>query len=98
MPSTKQPVTAQALAGHRKKSARQGTASASKKSPINPLKKRRRDLKRLLDKRDSLPADLRVGYERELASIEYQLETALHDKQKSSMIGKYHMVRFFGKL
>lgn len=97
MPSTKKPAAAQARAGHRKSSARQSSASTAKKSPINPLKKRRRDLKRLLDKRDTLPADLRVGYERELASIEYQLETALHDKQKSSMIGKYHMVRFFGK-
>lgn len=53
---------------------------------------------RLLNRTDeALPADVRINCERELATCEYDIETAAHDRIKQQMIGKYHMVRFFGK-
>lgn len=63
---------------------------------VNPLKKRQRDLTRLLAHTDNLPADVKIGYERELASCRHDLEIAQGRLYRNQMIKKYHMVRFFG--
>jgi len=63
---------------------------------INPLKKRQRDLARLLAHTDALPADVKIGYERELASCRHDLQIAQDKLRRNQMIKKYHMVRFFG--
>ena len=62
---------------------------------VNILKSKIRDLTRALQHSD-LPADIRVEKERALAGYEQDLETALEEKRKRELIGKYHMVRFFG--
>jgi hypothetical protein len=67
------------------------------KRSVNGLKKRRRDLKRLLEHAEKLPAGLRIEHERELASCKIQIEAAEEDARRSQMIKKYHMVRFFGE-
>ncbi len=64
---------------------------------INPLKKRQRDLTRLLAYTDTLPADIKIGYERELASCRHDLQIAQDKLRRNQMIKKYHMVRFFGQ-
>lgn len=65
---------------------------------INPLKKRIRDLRRVLERKDDLPADVRIGHERELASCQHEVAASQRKIERSRMIKKYHMVRFFGKL
>lgn len=62
---------------------------------VNELKKRIRDVKRLLNKKD-LPADARVLQERALAGYEQDLEEELARRERSHMIKKYHFVRFLG--
>lgn len=63
---------------------------------INELKKRIRDVKRLLSKVD-LPADARVVQERALAGYEKDLENETERRDRSAMIKKYHFVRFLGE-
>lgn len=62
---------------------------------VNELKKRIRDVKRLLNKKD-LPADARVLQERALAGYEQDLDEELARRERSHMIKKYHFVRFLG--
>ena len=62
---------------------------------VNPIKSKIRDLRRLLDHNDDLPADVRLEKERALAGYKHDLEAALHEKEKQKMISRYHMVRFF---
>ena len=62
---------------------------------VNPIKSKIRDLTRLLEHSDHLPADVRIEKERALAGYKQDLEIALKDKRRSHMISKYHMVRFF---
>ena len=68
---------------------------SSHPTSINPIKSKIRDVTRLLGNSDHLPADIRIEKERALAGYKQDLETALREKQKQHMIGKYHMVRFF---
>lgn len=75
----------------------QNQPRSENKPAINPIKKRIRDLNRLLEHKDTLPADVRLNYERELASCKYDVEHAERARNRSRMIQKYHMVRFFGK-
>ena len=70
-------------------------AHRAQSKPVNPLKSKIRDLTRLLDHNEGLPADVRLEKERALAGYNYDLEIALHDQRKQKMISKYHMVRFF---
>lgn len=63
---------------------------------VNELKKRIRDVKRLLNKVD-LPADVRIVQERALAGYEQDLAEEIARRQRSQMIKKYHFVRFLGK-
>lgn len=62
---------------------------------VNELKKRIRDVKRLLNRVD-LPADARIVQERALAGYEEDLEDELARRHRSQMIKKYHFVRFLG--
>ena len=67
------------------------------KNAVNPIKERIRDIKRLLGHAGSMPADRRVELERELSVLQSDLEIALAENHTQKMIGRYHMVRFFGK-
>lgn len=62
---------------------------------ITPLKRRLRDLGRLLSNNEKLPADVRISHEREIQALQHELVELMLDKQKHEMIGKYHKVRFF---
>ncbi len=81
--------------GHRKKNPSLVTDSPSSLS-VNRLKTKIRDLTRLLRRPDHLPADVLVVQERALAGYQHALEGIEREKRKKEMIGKYHMVRFFG--
>ncbi|OJJ72769.1 hypothetical protein ASPBRDRAFT_176245 [Aspergillus brasiliensis CBS 101740] len=63
---------------------------------VNELKKRIRDVKRLLNKAD-LPADARIVQERALSGYEKELEDELKRRDRSKMIKKYHFVRFLDR-
>ncbi|XRM38119.1 rRNA-processing protein efg1 [Aspergillus tubingensis] len=63
---------------------------------VNELKKRIRDVKRLLNKTD-LPADARIVQERALSGYEKELEDELKRRDRSKMIKKYHFVRFLDR-
>ncbi len=80
------------------KKSRPATSIVSNPSSINPLKKRIRDVTRLLERSENLPANVRVDNERALAVYRGELAAAQEEKQKQKMIKKYHMVRFFGRL
>lgn len=69
--------------------------AAPKSTPINPLKSKIRDLTRLLNNTDHLPAGIRIEKERALAGYKQDLEQALEEKRNGKLIAKYHMVRFF---
>lgn len=62
---------------------------------INDLKKRIRDVKRLLNKKD-LSADARILQERALAGYEQDLVDETARRERSQLIKKYHFVRFLG--
>jgi hypothetical protein len=69
--------------------------SVNANAGIGSLKRRLRDLSRLLSKNPTLPADVKIGHEREIQALQHELVSLLVDKEKHEMIGKYHMVRFF---
>lgn len=79
------------------------TSVQSKSSPrnntlsVNELKRRIRDVKRLLSHAD-LPADARIVQERALMGYEADLKTETERRRRSEMIKKYHFVRFLGML
>jgi hypothetical protein len=75
--------------GKKKHKAREGT--------VNWTKKRARDIERLLQKSENLPATRQNELERELASLQKRLSDDKEKKHRNMMIKKYHMVRFFGK-
>ena len=62
---------------------------------ITPLKRRLRSLGRLLSNNEKLPADVKIGHEREIQAIKHELVGIMLDKEKHDMIGRYHKVRFF---
>jgi hypothetical protein len=66
-------------------------------SSVNAVKKRIRDVTRLLARSEDLPADVRLENERALAAYQQELNAADEEKTRQRMIKKYHMVRFFGK-
>ena len=80
------------------KSKGKSTPREEKEYPsVNELKKRIRDVRRLLNKRD-LPADARIVQERALAGYEEDLAEETARRERSQMISKYHFVRFLGTL
>lgn len=62
---------------------------------VNELKRRIRDVKRLLSRGD-LAADARIVQERALAGYKKDLEDETQRRARSQMIKKYHFVRFLG--
>lgn len=62
---------------------------------VNELKRRIRDVKRLLNRLD-LPADARIVQERALAGYERDLAEETARRKRSEMIKRYHFVRFLG--
>jgi hypothetical protein len=62
---------------------------------VNELKRRIRDVKRLLNK-GTLPADARIVQERALAGYEQDLADETARRDRSHLIKKYHFVRFLG--
>ncbi|KAJ5774271.1 rRNA-processing protein EFG1 [Penicillium paradoxum] len=63
---------------------------------INNLKKRIRDVKRLLNKMD-LSADARILQERALAGYEQDLADETARRERSQLITRYHFVRFLDR-
>ncbi|KAJ5094223.1 hypothetical protein N7456_010084 [Penicillium angulare] len=63
---------------------------------VNDLKRRIRDVKRLLAK-GRLPADARVVQERALAGYEQDLAEETARRDRSHLIKKYHFVRFLDR-
>lgn len=74
--------------GQARHKAREGSSSYSKK--------RARNIERLLQRNQELPANVRNELERELAARKSDINDRLFRKKRSAMIAKYHMVRFFG--
>lgn len=74
--------------GKAKHKAKQGTSEFSKK--------RARDVQRLLQRKQDLPANVVNDLERELAAHKADLADKAFQRKRSAMIAKYHMVRFFG--
>lgn len=75
-----------------------GTSAArnEKEYPsVNDLKRRIRDVKRLLSK-PGLSADARVVQERALTGYEQDLAEETARRDRSQMISRYHFVRFLG--
>jgi len=69
----------------------------AKIAAINPLKSKIRDLTRVLEHADHLPPGVRIEKERALVGYRMDLENAEEEKRTKEMIGRYHMVRFFGR-
>ena len=58
-----------------------------------------RNVKRLLEhSAGNMPADVRMEKERELAAYEHDLEILLQNRVDKQTLGKYHFVRFLGKI
>jgi hypothetical protein len=82
-----------------KKQRRDGPPKIRKQihaSSVNAVRKRIRDVTRLLERKEDLPADVRIEKERALAAYNQELAQAEEEKVRQRMIKKYHMVRFFG--
>lgn len=60
------------------------------------LKKRKRDLERLINKKD-LPSNIRIEKQKVLAGVELQLQNASNTLKSQKFAKKYHMVKFFEK-
>jgi DNA topoisomerase VI subunit B len=64
---------------------------------MTAIKKRARAIERLLARDNlKLPANKQNDLERELAAHKQRIEDFRAKKERSKMIQKYHMVRFFG--
>ncbi|CCG24381.1 Efg1 protein [Candida orthopsilosis Co 90-125] len=61
------------------------------------LKKKIRDIERLLSKNDKLPADKKIEYERALKGLKVELQNSQNVLKAKNNATKYHMVRFFEK-
>lgn len=85
-------------------SAPRELASGSGGLSINDLKRRIRDVKRLLNNNNSrsnrhadLSPEARIVQERALAGYEKDLKDETERRQRSEMIKRYHFVRFLGR-
>lgn len=68
--------------------ARQGTAEWARK--------RTRNIERMMNRNDNIPANIRSEMERELSAHKQTIGDKAFQRKRSAMISKYHMVRFFG--
>lgn len=72
---------------------------SSKEETIGWVKKRARDIERILQRESSTrPANVQNDLERELAAHKSRIAEEKDRKLRGKMITKYHMVRFFGML
>ncbi|EQK99650.1 rRNA-processing protein EFG1 [Ophiocordyceps sinensis CO18] len=71
----------------KKHRAKEGTSEFSKK--------RARNIQRLLQRKQDLPANVVNDLERELSAHKADLADKAFQRKRSAMIAKYHMVRFF---
>jgi hypothetical protein len=77
--------------------SRPKTSYGGKTKSVTTLKKKIRDLQRLLSRPNSnLSAQLRVDNERALAAYKHELSFATQSRAEQKNAKKYHMVRFFG--
>ena len=83
---------------HTQKRARRFEQDNSNPASVNQLKRKIRNITRLLAHASNLPADVRIENERALAGYKQDLEVVEDGRRKAKMIKKYHMVRFFGRL
>lgn len=67
------------------------------KTAVNPTKTKIRDITRRLERPEKLPADIQVEKERALVGYRQDLERIEAAKRRKKIIGRYHMVRFFGR-
>lgn len=74
-----------------------GKKSFKKAHPVNDLKSKIRNLRRLLEHNEDLPANVRVEKERALQTAHHDLEQAQRAKKRSEIIGRWHKVRFFDR-
>ncbi|KAL5343332.1 hypothetical protein BJX70DRAFT_165316 [Aspergillus crustosus] len=81
---------------HSKKPSQSQDREGKQQTSINNLKRRIRDVKRLLNKPD-LPSDQRILQERALKGYEKELEDEEKRRERSRMITKYHFVRFLDR-
>lgn len=83
---------------HRRKPT-SSTPAAVDIDSLTAIKKRARAIERLLARGGDLqlPATKQKDLERELAAHKQRIEGAREKKERGRMIGRYHMVRFFGK-
>jgi hypothetical protein len=72
-------------------------SSRPKKHAIHRPKNQIRDLERMLAKATDMPATVRAGHERRLEALKHDLVVTAAEKEKTRMIEKYHMVRFFDR-
>lgn len=98
--SSTHPSRAHLLPASARPKKKQRAASAAFRPSIPPnhtsvLRKRIRDLQRKLAL-PHLPADIRVEDERALQAHTQDLTALEQERERARMIGKYHMVRFFG--
>ncbi|CAK7223428.1 18S rRNA maturation protein [Sporothrix eucalyptigena] len=69
--------------------------NARRPESSNWAKKRARTIERRLRNPDTLPANVQRDLERELATLQRQIEGRQDKRQRAHMISKYHMLRFF---
>lgn len=72
------------------------TEPAKDHQTVAKLRSKIRDLTRLLQRSENMPADVKIEKERALAGYQADLEKVQGLKRKSDMIRRYHMVRFVG--
>jgi hypothetical protein len=71
--------------------------SRPKKHAVHRPRNAVRDLERMLTKATDMPATVRAGHERKLEALKHDLVLTVAEKEKTRMIEKYHMVRFFDR-
>lgn len=72
------------------------TSSTNIGISITTLRKKVRDLERLLAHQTKLPADVRLHNERALEAFKYEMKLAKKSARNEKIDKKYQMVRFFG--
>ncbi|KAI2626597.1 hypothetical protein GGR54DRAFT_591627 [Hypoxylon sp. NC1633] len=85
------------IPGHHppKKSKKSGKKNRTKPNNLNWIKKRVRTIERRFHTGQNLPSNVQHDLMRELAHHQQKIDEAADAKKRKSMIGKYHMVRFF---
>ncbi|GMM29792.1 Efg1 protein [Martiniozyma asiatica (nom. inval.)] len=73
----------------------QNSVNLSQTHSVSAIKKKMRDIKRLLTK--DLPLEVRIANERALKSLEINLSEKQEENKEKKVSKKYHMVRFFEK-